>query len=380
VVAVIGMSNIKLDSFEIEYTTEELADEVVMSFINPELDWQRDVVRKLAPGVTSPLRSRQLELFGCTAKDQAGRAANLYIATNEFRTRRYKWRMDWEAMPLSRGEVATFSHDLATYDYSGRLVAGSSASALKLERRVPLDTGGSWVTLVKPDGSFATYAVQAGSGDSDTLTLAAPLGFNPGTDPDHPPCDYRWLYGHSPSPGRKVKIDAIRPVSHDTVELTAIDEVPDYYEAEDDGYLYAAPRPAFGVPQISNLQAMEDGVRAGNGYLARVGVTWEVSGDYAMAEIRVSVNGGPLELYGQTQARSFEFNVSDGALLLIEVTAYSSLSRLGSFARATLSKTVNFSALFPPSRPASFGLTGDTFIFAPAPEVDVVGYRIAFHL
>lgn len=381
VVAVIGMSNIKLDSFEIEYTTEQLADEFVLSFINPELDWQRDVVRQLAPGVTTPLRSRQIELFGCTSKDQAGRAANLYIATNEFRARRYKWRMDWEAMPLSRGEVAAFSHDLASYDFSGRLIAGSTASVLKLERQVPLDASGGWVTLVKPDGTFATHAVQAGVGDSDTLTLAEALAFNPGADPDHPPCDYRWLYGHSASPGRKVKIDAIRPVGYDTVELTAIDEDPEFYQAESDSYLYNTTRRIFGTPEISNLQLVEDGVRAGNGYLVNVTAFWDAGNDYSFAEVRVSVNGGPLELYGETRGRSFDFTVNDRSTVLVEVTAWSSLGRLsGRFVRASATKAIDFAGLFRPSAVASFGLSGGSFNWPASAEVDVVGYRIRFHL
>lgn len=380
VVAVIGMSNIKLDSFEIEYTTENLADEIVLSFINPDLDWQRDVVRKLAPGVTTPVRSRNFELFGCTKTSMAGQHVNLLIGNNEFRTRRYKWRMDWEAMPLSRGEVAALSHDLASYDYSGRLIEGSTASVLKLERKVPLNAAGAYVMLVKPDGTFATYAVQGGVGDSDTLTLVTPLGFNPGAFTGHPPYDFRWLYGHTATPGRKIKIDAIRPVGYDMVELTAIDETPDFYATESDSYVYTPVRPAFGTPEISNLQATEDGVRAGNGYLARVTASWDAGSDFALAEVRVSVDGGPLELYGETRSRSYTFTVRDGAELVIEVTAYSGLGRLGKSVKATISKTVNFAALFPPATVASLGISGGTLLWPKSPEVDVVGYTLRFHL
>ncbi len=380
VVAVISMSNIVRDSFEIEYTTGNLADEVVLSFINPDLDWQRDVVRKMAPGVTEPRYSRNVEYFGCTKKAQAGEACNLYIAANEFRTRRYRWRMDWEGMPLSRGEVAALSHDLASYDYSGRLVPGSTASSLKLERTVPLSAAGSFVTLVKPDGTFATYNVAAGAGDSDTLNLVNPLAFNPGADPDHPVHDYRWLYGHTATPGRKIKIDAMRPIGHDRIELTAIDEVPEYYAAAEDDFIYTTPAPVFGSADISNLQAVEDGIRVGNGYLARVTLTWDAGSDYSFAEVRVSVDGGPLELYGDTIARSFEFKVRDGAALVIEVTAFPSLGRkLARSTKQTITKTVNFAGLYPPSNVPNFSISGRTLSWPVAPEVDVVGHGLRFH-
>lgn len=382
VVAVFGMSNIRLDSFEIDYTTENLADEVVANFFNAQTE-QRDMVRVLAPGVSAPVRSRNIELFLCDNPQEAGRDANLYIAANEWRTRRYRWRMDWDGMPASKGDVGRLSHDLASFDYSGRLIEGSTAAVLKLERKVPLNPAGSWVTLAKPDGTFATYAVQGGAGDSATLNLVANLPFNP-SDPGpagkRRPYDYRWLYGHTATPGRKIKIESIVLKGHDTVELTALDEVPEYYASENNPYLYTPPRPVFGgAPELANLQINEDGIRAANGYLASVIVTWDAGGDYFNAEVRASVNGGPLTPMGETRGRSFEFPVTDGSDVVVEVTAWTSLGRLGQTATLTVAKTVNFSALFKPANVTGFALAGDIFSWQANSDVDVVGYRIRFH-
>ena len=380
-VAVFGMSNIKLDTFEIEYSTGQLADEIVATFINPDTDWQQDVVRVLAPDVTDPVRSRSMDLFGCTNKVEAGHTANLYVAANVHRTKRYRWQMDWEGMPVSRGEVGYLSHDLASYDYSGRLIEGSTAAALKLERTVPLDAAGSFVTIVKPDGTFATYAVAAGTGDSSTLTLAASLAFNPGADADHPPYDYRWLYGNTATPGKKIKIDSISIKGYDTVELTAIDETADYYASEDNPYTHVPVSSTFNnAPSISNLQLTEDGVRVGQGYLVKVIVTWDTGPGFSFADVSVSKNGAPSEIIGQNiRARSFEFNTDDGSDLVVDVIGYGNIGRLGASTKASISQNINFASLSPPSDVSSFTLDGGSFNWTAVSDVDVVGYKIRFH-
>ena len=379
-VAVFGMSNIKLDSFEIDYVTGQLADEIVLSFINPELDWQTDTVRALAPGVTDPVRSMAMSLFGCTNKIEAGHDANLYIATNLFRTKRYRWQMDWEGMPVSRGEVGYLSHDLASFDYSGRLVEGTTASVLKLERSVPLYPTGSFITLVKPDGTFASHAVAAGIGNSSTLTLASALAFNPATDAAHPVFDYRWLYGSTATPGKKIKIESIAARGYDTVEITAIDETSDYYDSENNPYIHVPVVSSFGAsPEITNVALSVDGVRSGLGYLAKVTVTWDAGAGYSFADVRVSIGGEPAVLRGQEiRSRSFEILMSDRSSLTVEVCGYGSMGRVGSMTKASVSQFVDFASMTQPSDVGDLQLLGNSFVWPMIRDLDVIGYRIKF--
>jgi len=379
VVGVFSMSNIKRDTFEIVYQTGDLADEIVLSFINVDLDWQRDTVRQLVGGATEPVRSRSVELFGCVRKAMAGKAVNLYAAQQVLRAKTYKWQTDWEGMPAQRGNVAKLAHDLASADYSGRLIEGSSSTVLKLSRKVPLAAAGSFVTIVRPDQHFATYDVVAGFGDTDELTLTEALDFDPGADPEHPVYDYKWLFGHASTPGKKVKIAGWKPVSHDTVEITAVDELPEFYASEDAPYQYTAPTQVFGSVEISNLELTEDGVRAGTGYLVKCTASWDTGGDYASAEVRVSINGGPLEPRGETRGRSFTFTAPDLAAVVVEVTAWSSLKRLGQFEVVTASRTLNFAAAARPDPVLIFTVDGDLLKWVFANAVDVIGYRIRFH-
>ena len=379
VTAVFGMSNIIAGSFSIAYQTEQLADEILVSFINPDLDWQRDTVRCLVPGTTTPTKTRQIELFGCTSLDMAGRAGNLYAAQNAYRTRRFTWRSDFEAMPCARGDVVQLSHDLATYDYSGRLVEGSTASVLVLERTVPLAAGGSWITLVQPDGTISTHAVAAGSGDSASLTLVTALAFNPGADPDHPPYDYKWLYGSTDTPGLLLKIDSLKPIDESTVEITAIDELDAFYAAEDADYTYTPPRPIFGSANISNLAVTETGIRVGMGYQVSLAVTWDAGADYGGAEVYAALNDGPEILRGSTSGRSFAFVVEDGDVAVIRVVARSVMGRLVATTQLSITHTTSFADNFPPVDVTTFLISGTALSWLPVGDVDVAGYRIKFN-
>lgn len=382
-VAVFGMHNILPGSFEIDYATEELAEVIEGWFVNPELGWQRDFVRANVPGAAGSARTRRVELVGCNNKVLAGEHTNLYAANNAYRARRYRWTNDWEGMPASRGDVVLLSHDLASLDYSGRFIEGGNAGTLKLPKKVPLYAGGSFVLIVKPNREFKAFAVQGGAGESDTLTLVTPLAggdaaYNPWGDPNKSPYDFRWHYGPTATPGKKVKIEAFKPLSLRQVQIAAIDERPEYYASKTNPVVSTTPRPVFGTALISDLQLTEEGVRAAQGYLVEVTVTWTPGSDYSHADVYAALNDGPLERYATVRSSSYAFSVSDGTKVRVEVTVHSSLQRLGGTAKAVAEKTIAFAALFPPSDVAAFGLDGNSFRWPGVPDVDVVGYRIRF--
>lgn len=377
-VAVFSMANIEAGSFEIQYATEDLADEVVASFINPDLEWQRDNVRVLAPGVTTPTLTRTIELFGNTSRVEAGEDANLYMAQNVYRSRKYKWRMDFEALPISRGEVGALAHDLASVDASGRLMEGTTTSVMKLDRAVLLNVTGSNITIVQPNGMMSTHAVVAGTALTDSITLVTPLGFNPGADATHPPYDYKYIYGSSSAPGRKVKIEAVRPLSEDKVEIHAFDEVPDYYTSKTNPTFYTPPN-SFGAVTIEDLALTEEGVTAGVGYAVRVTASWSALGNYDHADVAVGINGAPKQLVVKGTRNTFaEIFVQDDVDVQVEVTGYSSLGLLGQISKITLTKHINFAALSRPSDVVSLTLHGDQFNWPLVPDVDVIGYHLRF--
>jgi len=341
VVAVFGMSNIVRDTFRVEYATGKLADEVVATWINPALDWKPDTVRAAVPGVINPVNPVNIELFGVTDKTQAGKEALLMAAQQLYRRRRTIWETDVEGLVVNRGDVVTLSHDLTQWGYSGRLVSGTT-NVLVLDRQVPFTAGQTHYVGVRfPDGSYTIYDVVFQTGPSDTITLNTPLPSAPDSDPNHPPLDYLWFFEPAPTPGKKVKIVDIQVIDENRVRLTAVDEDPNYYAAENNPFTYTTPL-TYGnqFPTISDVTIGDTLIRIGNAFGTRVAVTWNVVGEYGGAWVRYRATGEPWIMLGSTTARNIEFDVNAAGSIDIEISAFNQHGQKGSASSQTVTYTI----------------------------------------
>lgn len=344
VAAVFGMGNINLDTFQCEWITEKLGDEIELAFYNPDLDWQQDTVRAKVPGVTDPVNPVRVELFGCTNNAMAGPEANLIAAAQKFRRRFVSFECDFEGMVASRGDVVMVSHELFAmgqlnaWGYSGRLVAGT-ANELTLDAMVPFTPATPHYVAVRyPDSSLAIRPVNLDTGEKDVIGLTTALPSAPDTDPNgHPPCDYLWFFGlDAAGPAKKMKVHEIGIVSEDTVRLILVDENPDYYAAESNTFVYTPPGQFTApLPVISNLQLTEDLMKTGNGFAVKLTLTWDVAGTYDHANVRLGANGAALQGAGSTPARRMDLIVSDEGSVDVEVTAMHPLFGAGPASVAT---------------------------------------------
>lgn len=336
-VAVFGMSNIRRGSFQVEYLTEKLADEIVVNFTNPDLvgasgEWQQDSVRAKVPGVATPERTATVELFGCTVKDMAGREANLLAAKQKYHRRKITWEADFEGQVCQKGDVAILSHDLTQWGYSGRLLAGNGTT-LTLDRKVPFTPAQThYVGVIFPHGYLHIFDVTYQAGEADVLSLAEawpsqdPQGntlYTPDTDPNFEPWDYKFVFEPKATPGKEVLLTHIVPLDDRTVRLIATDEDDDYYLYETNEYTYVTPATYGGaLPAISGLQVSETLVRAGAVWNVQLTITWDVTGPYGGAIVRAGVNGEPLTEKGRTLERRYDIMVPDTGSVNIEVTAF----------------------------------------------------------
>lgn len=330
-----GMANIKAGSFSIDYITDKLADEVIVRFINPELGYKPDTVRATVPGVTTPINPQTVDLFGCTDRTMAGKEALLIAASQYYHRRRITWEADLEGMVNQRGDVVLLSHDLTQWSYSGRLVAGT-ISVLELDRSVPFTEGQThYVMLRHPNGTMETHAVQYVAGESSSLTLD---GTTLSAEPDAGrPVDWLWFFAPMATPGKKARIVNIQPLDRDHVRITAVDEEAGYYAAEDGSVTYTAPTSFSELqPKISNLAVAEDLLDLSG--LTRVHITWTPRNCTA-TRLRISIDGGPLEDYGQIQGASYALDLREGTRLYIEATPVA-LAMTSSIAPSVLSHTV----------------------------------------
>lgn len=376
IVAIYGMPNIRRRTFQVQYVTGQIAEEVAVGFVNPDLDWQRDEVRAPVPGIASPASTVTIELFGCTSKDMAGREANLLAANHAYRRRFVTWETDVEGLIPARGDVVGMSHDLTAWGYSGRLVAGTT-TALTLDREVSFTPGQQHYALVRaPDGSFDVYRVAFAAGPTASITLEEPLPAAPDDDANHRPHDYLWFFEPRPTPGRKLKVTQVAPQSLHHVKITAVDEQDAYYLQETNAYTHVPPGTVVGgeLPALSGLHVAESLVRAGAVYVVQLSITWDASGLYDHAIVSGGPVGEPMRELGRTFARQFEWTVPDGGSVQIEVLAVDALGRFQSSGRASVTYEVSGSAARPADVPWA-AIDGDVFTWGEVNAADLAGYR-----
>jgi hypothetical protein len=389
-VTVINMADIKPGSFQVSYVSENLAEEIVGTFVNKEKEWEQDQVRALVPGVTTPSSTATVELFGIVDPALAGRAVNLQAAAHAYLRRDIGWEMDESRLIFGRGDVVMLAHDMTNWGKGGRVVACDGRQIL-LDEAVSF--GGKsqhWLVLVWPDGRQHLFRVQSGEGETDRLTLLGDWPADtegeetipwpvPDTDAASQPCDYRWVFDFKETPGKLVKITGIQPLNGGGARIQAQDEDPRYYAAEFNDYTYIPPGEAGGkVPTLSRLEISEELVRVGTGFGVMLTVTLDVSGPFELAIVRAGHNGGPLVEVGRVFGRRLTWQAQDSGQLQIEVTAISPSGETGEASRKAVDYTIAGKAK-PPADVAGFSISGQTLSWPVVADIDLAGYRIRFN-
>jgi len=379
-ITMFGMGNIVRSSFQVSYLTGRVADEVVVNFINPNNAWQPDTVRSPVPGVTNPQNPVTIDLFGCTSEVMAGREANLIAAEQAYRRRLITFETDLQSMVVQRGDVVTLSHDLTQWGASGRLLAGTT-TVLQLSRPITMTIAiTNYIGVRYPNGDYDIYDLVYAAGEVSSVTLATPLPSAPDDDASHRPEDYLFVFEPQATPGKLVKITDIRPLSANKMKISVTDEDPNYYLAEFNAYTYVPPA-TFGanLPTISNVEVGDTLIRAGSGFGVRVGVVWDVTGEYGGATIRVANYQQPLREMGKTLGRRFEFDWNAEGNIDIEITLANLKGQFGTNSRFTKQYIIQGKTALPDDV-AIFNASLQDFSikldWEPVADVDVNEYEI----
>ncbi len=337
VIAVFGPSNIKQGSFEVVYGSEAAADEITLTYINADDNWQTDTIRVAAPGVTTPKKPASMELWGVTNRDQAIRECRLQAAQQVYRSRMVSWVADMEGLVVTRGDVVMLSHDMTQWGTSGRLVAGTTFT-LTLDRAITLSSSGSWITVVSPTGTLTTCRVQYAAGEVDVITLLDPLPTAPDSDS---PMDWRWIADYKATPGKRVKITDIKPASMHEVRITAMDDPDEYYAFESGTYTPPAVTPwTSSDPTLTGLRFAEERVTAGAGFSLALVATWSEQGAIAARRVRYRVSGGPWIDLGLVDGSSVRVDIPSSGTVDLAVWGYDGAGRVPSSATLSGSHTI----------------------------------------
>ena len=309
--ALVTPGNIVAGSFRVEYATGQAAEEVAVRYIEPDLDWQYNTLRRTVPNVDAqPASTATITLHGVTDRAQAAMACNLQAARQVYHRRRLTWEMAAEGLSLARGDVVTITHSLIDGGAAGRLTGGTAAR-VRLDRAVDLGTGnpadpgapfGATLLLRLLDGTLHQSAVSrppgvapegapgSQAGDVAELVLAAPLPAAPAADGANAR-DILWRLYDDTLPPARARIIAVRPSGDQHVRFVAIDETDAYYDAATADLSAPFPNLTPRPPRVLDIALAETLVRVGAGFAVELEAALTVAGDWRGGVVRASVNG-----------------------------------------------------------------------------------------
>ena len=295
------------NSLRVDWVSGEVAEEVVVNYIDPAADWQRRSVRRNMPGIVTPAYTATLNPPGITDSELAAVFCNLFAARQLYFRRRIGWLAGPEASRYRRGDVLFITHDLVSGGVVGRLSGGTAARPI-LDREVTL-VGNSWLLFELANGDLHQSAVSRPPGvvgDTAEVALANPMPASPavggvsvGVDDGAGPRDVLWRLYTSAAPPIRVRLMSVEPQTEDRIKLSAVDELAEYHAAATSDLTVPLHLSRFNPPAVVAMLITERLIQAGNGFLVEVQADLTVTGNWTGGVIVVSRGGGP----GRTVAR-----------------------------------------------------------------------------
>ncbi len=287
--------NIIKDSFQVDYARGSVADEVVVRYIEPAMDWQYNSVRRKRPGLAGPPAvSTTVTARGVTHRDNAAVECNLQVARQHYHKRRLKWEMGREGRSYIKGSVHWISHGLIDGGIVGR-VREWAGNELRLDRPVAVAAG--WILLRMPDGALERSEVAAvgavgGKADRFRLTSASPPAA-PGSR-DGELLDVLWRLYDAADPPKKVRVIAFEPVSDRRYRITAIDEVSAYYALATSDLSAPFPDANDRTPRVVAVTFSAERIRVGTADQVRLQAAITTSGAWHGGVVRAGDTQGRL--------------------------------------------------------------------------------------
>ncbi len=396
--ALVTPGNIVAGSLRIDWAAAKGAAEIAVRYIEPDLDWQWNTLRRTVPGATAPGTVATVTLPGVTSARQAAAECNLQAARQVYHRRRIRWEMGPEGLAIQRGDVVHLTHGLLDGGIAGRLAGRDpdDPTVLILDRPVAIAgtaADAPWMMLRLPDGRLETRRVYAGpptsrdrrDGKTTDRAWTRVPPWRPATTPptvayDGDDIDVLWrLYPHDGSVA-KVRIVAMEPAADDRIRLEAIDEVPAYYDAATTDLTVDLSTPRPRAPCVIAGAFAETPVRVGQGAAVLLTLSLTVAGDWRGATVRADDGGGGMRTVAVLAAGETEASwlVRANGDVDVVVVPGSDAAPAGPAWRTAYTVTGVRGAVEPPTGFVVSALPDGTRRYAwhALPRYDVIGYRI----
>ncbi|MER2268256.1 TipJ family phage tail tip protein [Methylobacterium oxalidis] len=192
----------------------------------------------------------KVDLLGCTSRGQAHRAGLWTLLTELQETQVLTYRAGLDHAVLRPGDlIAVQDPQIAAVDLSGRLLAGSTATVVQLDRAVTFASGMT-ISVIMPDGSVAERPIGGISGKAASLSGALPAAPDPAAV---------WVIASNVKP-QLFRVISIREEEPHIYAVQALQHEPGKYATVDQGSPFEE-LPASNFPNVvlppTNLSVVE---------------------------------------------------------------------------------------------------------------------------
>ena len=171
-----GMGNILKDSFKEEFLPiVDRANVIEVTYYNEDYYNEKTILEVSNENYDNEIEENrtQLNLIGCTNRDQAIRQAKYLLNCNRYLTNTVTFDADIDSLVCRFGDVIQVSHDVPAWGASGRIVSGTTTS-VTLDRDVEMESDKTYYVQIKSneDNTINEYPVLYNNEPTDTLTFA----------------------------------------------------------------------------------------------------------------------------------------------------------------------------------------------------------------
>jgi predicted phage tail protein len=421
-----GPGNIIKDSFAIEWLSmEDRANEVEINYYDRDDGFRRKIVRvvdetALARGL--PQKVASITLPGITHYEQARFEGYFHMALNRLIQQTVTFDAPLEAIACTVGDTVLVQHDMPQWGYSGRLEPGSTATRVKLDRPVSMQSGKTYkflvmhpalrrgtaaITMVTEKSilisgtpSGRVRRIKVGDRDlgvarivagtwSELILSEAPTGLSVGQtvelwDTDaieeksvsgsgevteisvalsQVPADFaHWMFGEVKKVAKPFRVQSMVGNGVETRTIKATEYVEEAYLDPENAGL---PEGYSDLP-VTIGHVVVDAVReeklTPDGMVMRCWFSWRrpAYGVYAGADVYIGVNGDPLTLYTTVMSggTTFSFDAGVGDMLQVRLVAIDKDGNKPPFETAPVFDYTVVGAGVPPEAPFNLTATG----------------------
>ena len=316
-----GMGNIKKGSFRQTWkSTRELYNIVEVTFNNKDNYYKKETIAYDGEGelrtTGQPDNVLSITLF-TTDIAYAIRQARFAWLIAKYVDRGASFTTSFNAIGVSPQEVIAVSHDIPQWGESGSVMVDSTASIIKLDRDVVVETSKTYKLLIQfQNGTIEESTVVNTPGTYDSITVSPALSATPQLGDS-------FSFGESNLLFKKYKVTDLVRKSDQEIEVNCIEYYDELYDDSDvtlpENNLTTLER---GVPNCSDVVLTEDvGVNNNGVSFPSIIVSFQkpVITDYYLnayegANIYISDNGGESYIYAGSTVDS-DFTITRDLLV-----------------------------------------------------------------